>query len=73
MTVTENGIWIASIAISVYLTAFLLPLILSGIVFLVSGSLTWRWLYDSGYLLIAIGNFVVFLPMLYYLKRKEDE
>ena len=73
MTVTENGIWIATIAISVYLTAFLLPLILSGITLFISGSLTWRWFFDSGYLLIAIGNFVVFLPMLYYLKREGAE
>jgi len=73
VTVTENGIWIAGIVISVYLTAFLLPLILSGVVLLVSGSLTWRWFYDSGYLLIAIGTLVVFLPMLYYLKREGAE
>lgn len=73
MTVTEDAIWIASIAISVYLTAFLIPLILSGVVLFVSGSLTLKWIYDSGLLIIAIGNYVVFLPMLYHLKREGAE
>jgi hypothetical protein len=71
--VTEDAGWIVTIVVSVYMTAFLLPLILSGVVLFVSGSLTWKWVYDSGYLLIAIGNFVVFLPILYRLKREGAE
>ena len=73
MTIEEDVLWIAIIAIYVYLAAFLLPLILSYFVLFVSGSLTLKWIYASGLPLIVIGNYVVFLPMLYFLKREGAE
>lgn len=69
MTVIEDALWIATIVISVYLTALLVPLVYSSIVLFVSGKLTWEWIHATGFQLIVVGTLVVFLPILYFLKR----